>query len=298
MSSVEKRLREVYASSDVLPFDSRSKLILMSDCHRGLGSGGDNFLPNQSVYVGALQYYFNNGFTYIELGDGDELWENRCLCSIIRAHSHVFELLARFYREGRLYMLYGNHDRVKRRPSCRRAACESYYCDTQQCEQPLFPRIDIPEGLILENTETGQRLFLTHGHQGSLLNDTLWPLGRFLVRYLWRPLEAVGFQAPDGGGRSRRKTEKIEKQLCAYAGGENRILVTGHTHRPIFPRPGECPYFTDGCCVHPSCITGLEIQHNEIALVKWAVGTREDQTLFIDREVLEGPVPLAAYIRP
>ena len=75
------------------------------------------------------------------------------------------------------------------------------------------------------------------------------------------------------------------------------MLITGHTHRPIFPSPGECPYFNDGSCVHPRCITGLEIENNGICLVKWAVATRADRTLYIEREVLEGPVPLAAYIR-
>lgn len=296
MSRAEKRLREVYTSSPVLPFDETSRFILMSDCHRGTGSGGDNFLPNQAVYLGALQYYYDNGFTYIELGDGDELWENRCLCSVIRTHSQVFSLLSKFYQENRMHMLYGNHDMVKRRPRYRKDKCESYYCDVERRERPLFPGLQIPEGLILENIETGQRLFLTHGHQGSLLNDTLWPLARFLVRYVWRPLEAVGFQAPDGGGRSRRLTENIEKELSGYAKEENRILVTGHTHRPIFPSPGDAPYFNDGSCVHPYCITGLEIEHNRIALVKWEVGTREDRTLHIRREILDGPVPLAAYV--
>ena len=34
-------------------------------------------------------------FTYIELGDGDELWENRSMKQIIEAHGDVFSLLSR-----------------------------------------------------------------------------------------------------------------------------------------------------------------------------------------------------------
>ena len=75
--STPKRLDEIYRHAQEIPFDSDSKLILMSDCHRGQGNAGDNFLANQTVCFGALQYYYQNGFTYIELGDGDELWENR-----------------------------------------------------------------------------------------------------------------------------------------------------------------------------------------------------------------------------
>ena len=49
----------------------------MSDCHRGQGTEGDNFLKNQNLFLGALEYYNHRGFIYIELGDGDELCENR-----------------------------------------------------------------------------------------------------------------------------------------------------------------------------------------------------------------------------
>lgn len=162
-------------------------------------------------------------------------------------------------------------------------------------EKPLFPGLEISESLVLENRNTGSGCCSSHGHQGSVLNDALWPLARFLVRYIWGPLELVGFLAPVGGGRPRENTEKIEKELCAFASSENRIVIAGHTHRPIFPKPGECPYFNDGSCVHPHCITGIEIDGGRIALVRWAVDTREDRSLFIQREVLGGPAPLEAY---
>lgn len=294
MFSVRQRLLEAYQKAKVIPFDEQSRFILLSDCHRGQGNSGDNFLPNQEIYCGALEYYYKNGFTYIELGDGDELWENRCARPIIQTHVRAFEILSRFYREGRLHMLFGNHDMVKRRREYK-AQCASYTCDCDRCEKPLFPGLEISESLVLENRNTGQRLLLVHGHQGSVLNDALWPLARFLVRYIWGPLELVGFLAPVGGGRLRENTEKIEKELCAFASSENRIVIAGHTHRPIFPKPGECPYFNDGSCVHPHCITGIEIDGGRIALVRWAVDTREDRSLFIQREVLGGPAPLEAY---
>ena len=296
MFSVRQRLLEAYASAKILPFDDNSRFIILSDCHRGQGNSSDNYLPNQEIYCGALEYYYRNGFTYIELGDGDELWENRRQRPIIQTHTRAFELLSRFYQADRLYMLYGNHDIVKRRGSYV-TQCGSYYCDKDRCEKPLFPNLEISESLVLVHRVTGQRLLLVHGHQGSLLNDALWPLARFLVRYVWGPLELVGFLAPVGGGRPRIKTEKQEKELCAFSASENQIVIAGHTHRPVFPKPGECPYFNDGSCVHPRCITGIEIEKGQIALVRWAVDAREDCSLFIEREILGGPAPLAAYTR-
>lgn len=69
----------------------------MSDCHRDSGNSRDNFLKNQYIFFEVPNYYYKKGFTYIELGDGDELWENRSMEQIIEVHSSTFELLSEFY---------------------------------------------------------------------------------------------------------------------------------------------------------------------------------------------------------
>ena len=74
------------------------------------------------------------------------------------------------------------------------------------------------------------------------------------------------------------------------------MIVTGHTHRPRFPSPNELPHFNDGSCVHPRCITGLEIENQQITLIKWHVVTNEDGTMQISRTILEGPENLSHYI--
>lgn len=294
MTAVAKRLQQVYDAARILPFDTASKFVLMSDCHRGQGNAGDNFLQNQSLFFGALEYYYQQGFTYIELGDGDELWENRKMPPIIDAHSDAFWLMSQFYQSHRLYMLYGNHDIVKSRPSFPQKYCREYYCDSVHCCLPLFPDIPLSQGLILEDAQK-RRIFLVHGHQGSLLNDRLWPLARFLVRYVWRPLELVGFLAPTGAGRPQKKKDRIEKALSAFADTKQELLIAGHTHRPAFSLPGKGRYFNDGSCVHLRCITAIEIENNQLALVKWLVATRPDRSLFVDRQVLAGPAPIDAY---
>jgi len=53
-----------------------AKYIVMSDCHRGNGAAGDEFARNSLIYKCALEHYRKEGFTYIELGDAEELWEN------------------------------------------------------------------------------------------------------------------------------------------------------------------------------------------------------------------------------
>jgi len=111
----QARLNRAFLNAPMLPLSNRSRYVLMSDCHRGVGNSSDNFLKNQHLYFAALEHYYRQGFTYIELGDGDELWENRSIKNIMDIHSDVFCFLSQFARENRLYLLYGNHDMVKRK---------------------------------------------------------------------------------------------------------------------------------------------------------------------------------------
>jgi UDP-2,3-diacylglucosamine pyrophosphatase LpxH len=293
--SASKRLSQVFSNSRVISFDENSRIIIMSDCHRGNGSWGDNFSNNQNIYFAALYYYYENGYTYIELGDGDELWENRSIEDIMGAHSDAFWLMSLFYKDGRFYMLYGNHDIVKKDPRYAQTKCNAFYCDSVNSQMALFPGIKITEGLILKNRYTDQKIFLTHGHQGDFLNYNLWKLSRFLVRYLWKPLELVGIKDPTSAAKNNQKKNSIEKKLTEWSKENNQIMICGHTHRPVFPRAGEPLYFNDGSCVHPRCITGIEIRNGTIALVKWAMMTKPDRTLFVGREVLEGPIRLSDY---
>ena len=200
--SYSSRLTHAFQNAPVLPLGPCSRYVLISDCHRGSGTWGDNFLKNQNLYFTALKHYYAQGYTYIELGDGDELWENRRMSQIIEIHSNVFWLLSLFYRQGRLYLLYGNHDMEKKRPGYSDQVCGSYFCTDAQCHQSLFPGLTFYEGVILEQRGQGQRLYLTHGHQADPLNSTFWRLARFLVRYFWQPLEHFGVLDPTSAAKT------------------------------------------------------------------------------------------------
>ena len=290
-----KRITQVFEAAEEVPFDDASKIVFMSDCHRGDGSWADDFSRNQNPYFAALTQYYNEGFTYIEIGDGDELWKNKRLSDIVENHSNVFWLLSKFYKEGRLHLIYGNHDIVKRSPKFVKRNLQQYYDEREKRYMPLFENIKVHEGLVLRHTSTGDRIFLMHGHQVDFLNDKLWRLARFLVRYLWRPLETYGVNDPTRTAKNYYKKEAVGNKLTEWVVKEKQMLIAGHNHRPMFPEVGEAPYFNDGCCVHPRCITAIEIINGFILLVKWHVSTREDGTLFIGREVLAGPKKLNDY---
>ena len=68
MFSARKRLDKAYNEAKCVPFDDNSKFILFSDCHRGDNSFADDFANNRNIYFHALNHYYNEGYSYLELG--------------------------------------------------------------------------------------------------------------------------------------------------------------------------------------------------------------------------------------
>ncbi|MDD5686777.1 MAG: metallophosphoesterase family protein [Elusimicrobia bacterium] len=276
------------ASAEPVMFDDSSKFIIFSDCHRGDGGWTDNFADNQNTFFHALDHYYSNGFTYIELGDGDELFENKKFADIRQAYSHIFWLMKNFHEQKRLYLIFGNHDKERQCPSKTEKTLFGYFDKREESYKPLFDGIIVREMLVLQHSKTGKKLFLVHGHQGDLINDYLWKVGRFFVRYIWRNLQLFGFKDPTSPAKVFRKCLRVEKSLIKWSKDNNQTIITGHTHRPRFPHKDKVQYFNSGSCVHPRCITGLEIENGEITLVKWSVKNEKDGVLKIKREILEG----------
>ncbi|WP_339703108.1 metallophosphoesterase [uncultured Marixanthomonas sp.] len=294
--SSQKRITNAYNTARRISFNDNSKFIIFSDCHRGDNSFADEFANNRNIYFHALEHYYKEGFTYCELGDGDELWENTTFESIFEAHQNVFELLRKFYAENRLYRLLGNHDMVYKSEKFVEKNLYSYFNKVTGKDDPLFPEITFSEGLVLEHEETNQEIFMLHGHQADWMNYHGWKFNRFLVRALWRPLQVFGIGDPTSPARNYKELIKVERRTKKWIINNNNLFtITGHTHRPRFPEPGDIAYFNDGSCVHPRSITGLEIENGEISLIKWNISTTEDGTLRVVRLLLEGPQKLIDY---
>lgn len=288
------RISKAFEEACRLPLTKTSKYVIFSDCHRGTGTAGDNFLKNEFIYLAALRFYFPRKFTYIELGDGDELWENRSLEAIKNMHPETFQLMSQYFQENRFYSVYGNHDIVKKQKRFSDKHCQLYYCSHAMCHRPLFPNICFYPGIILEDCEGKKDIYLTHGHQSDILNSTLWPLSRFLVRYVWRPLENIGIPDPTSAAKNNTKKKKSEEHLTNWAREHNRLLITGHTHHPMVGTK-ESPYFNTGSCVSPAGITCIEIENRCLSLIKWGLGTRSNQTAYVKREHLGDRICIDDY---
>ena len=130
---------------------------------------------------------------------------------------------------------------------------------------------------------------MIHGHQADFFNSVCWRFSRFLVRYLWKPLEQSGVNDPTSAARNYKKAVRYEKCLIEWTKKHDTYLAAGHSHRPRLPED-DSRYLNAGSCVHPRCITAIEIEDMQLTLVKWNMATRPDMNLYVAREELAGPV--------
>jgi UDP-2,3-diacylglucosamine pyrophosphatase LpxH len=258
----------------------------MSDSHRGDGGASDDFVKNRYLYYHALNHYLKNGFTFIELGDGDELWKYRKITSIMESHWDIYELIEGFATQNRLYVLFGNHD-ISKRSRMGEAASVRAFNGQERLDR--LSGIKIMESLVLKYKNGGREIFLIHGHQVDPLNYQLWPLARFLVRYLWKPVQSIGFQDPTKPSENEKRRNIIASRLANWSKKQKTMLIAGHTHQSVYPDPADPLYLNDGCCVYAHAVTSIEITNGAISLVKWYISTRMDGSLYVKRELLDGP---------
>jgi len=264
------------------------KLIVMSDMHRGDGSGADDFAQNSLIYRCALEYYLENGFTYIELGDAEELWENENFDQIYITHTPVYDLLAKFHdpnpEKTRYIKAWGNHD--------------LYWKDHQDIYQALFPGMQICEAVLLNNA-----ILMIHGHQADpMCSGPVAALSQFFVNHIWADLQRGGVKDPTRAATNPGLCNEVDERLHRWATNNDRgitAIIAGHTHRAVFenlsltemrlqelrfkdkisadlharrnPR-----YYNTGSCVHPMSITGLEISFDDQIqsnLIEWLCAT-------------------------
>jgi hypothetical protein len=146
----------------------------------------------------------------------------------------------------------------------------------------------------VRHSATGTFIFAYHVHLVPNIHDRFWRFGRFAVRYGWSRLQAFGIKDPTRPSQDRNKQHEVETLIKQWIrANDDQVVICGHTHRPEFPYAGEEPYFNTGSCVHPRCITCIELDRGMISLVKWWVTVdqvvSEKGPVYVMREVIRGP---------
>lgn len=288
----DKRLLTAYKNAKIEYLNKNSKYIFFSDVHRGDDSVSDEFARNQTILLHALNYYYDHGYTYVEVGDGDELWEYSQFRHIRLAHGDIFSIIQKFYRANRFIMLYGNHNIYLKDPKYVKKNFYYFYDEYTQDIHPLLKGLVPYEALVLKSNHPKQKILVVHGHQGDLFNDQLWYASMIWLRYFWRFLHVFGLQNPSSPAKNHFKRHKIERSYKKWIQKHKILLICGHTHRPKFPKDGELPYFNTGCCIRSKGINGIEIQNGNISMVDWGIHSNEEGILGVKRHIMREPKPL------
>ncbi|MCK5762572.1 MAG: serine/threonine protein phosphatase, partial [Clostridiales bacterium] len=201
----KQRLTGAYNNARVEFIDENSKYIFFSDCHRGDGSLSDEFAKNKNIFIHALEYYYKNDFVYVEVGDGDELWEHRNAKHIITANKDVYAVIRKFHFKNRLILLYGNHNIYLKNQKYVIKNYYTYYSDYKEVTRDFLKDIHPIEALVLKHKKTGQEILTVHGHQGDFSNDQFWIFNMLSLKYFWRFLHSFGAQNPASPVKNRHK---------------------------------------------------------------------------------------------
>ena len=287
----EKELKDIYDNGFTLEFNNDSKIVLISDVHRGDGTYADSLLPNRNIYITALKYYLKNNYTYIEVGDGDELWKNKNFNEIAYFYDDIYKLFNKFKSKNDIYCIYGNHDFIKKQKNFIKKQEKSLRKIGANYGKEFIKFINNNQyyaGINLLYKPLEEKILVTHGHQIDFCNNEIWKVNEFLVRYIWRFLNGVaGFKDPTRSAKSKTKRSRVDIKLQNWARDNCTMIICGHTHNSRFPDLYDPPYFNDGCCVYPVSITAIEIEKGKIKLVKWIIDAQDTGSLWVLEKLLQ-----------
>jgi hypothetical protein len=201
----------------ILPLDQpgtlvngrRAKYMIFSDVHRDapqdLAFRIGHFSYNQDLFLRALDYCDDNGYTVLELGDCEELWYEPTfdpaqrqskldrLKAIVKLHQPVYAKLAALAADGRYHRCIGNHDSYLwqdpkvvawRKANPFPELFGGFIIRKVKTMDDFLPHI----GLDPDNYSWRADMLLMHGHQFDFWNcDEHNRLGKFITNAVGVP---------------------------------------------------------------------------------------------------------------
>lgn len=301
----------------IINLQPQDKFIILSDQHKGIRNNADIFALAEKNYLAALNYYNQQGYTYVCLGDSEELWENH-LDGVRKYNENTFEAEKIFLQRGAFIKIFGNHDLYWGNDPLAPLMLKQIYGQ----------EVKIYEGLILKLIQPDICIYLTHGHQGDLQSDGNW-FSKWFVAVIWERLQAYLRINPNTPATNDDLKTLHNTMMYQWSAAQSKLLlITGHTHQPVFAsvthierlyqrleeakaandaqaikefqqqidrrhlkgdstlnfKGYKDTYFNSGCCCFDDGdITGIEIADGCIRLIKWEYNSKKQS----ERSVLE-----------
>src|SRR5262245_35008338 len=175
-AAISKGLDTALEKAFVSPLSFRidsDRMIIFSDLHKGARNDADDFRRCERAYNAALGYYYALGYWLVELGDVEELWEERAK-TVIGKYERTLRLSAKFHidpeqRGSRYLRLWGNHDDHWNRKDQVDKLLKPIYCPAGAAGLDVHGSVRIP--VLDDGGHQIGELFLAHGHQGTFESD-------------------------------------------------------------------------------------------------------------------------------
>ena len=217
----------------------RDRMILFSDLHKGGRDAADDFRRCERAYNAALAYYHGMGYWLAEVGDVEELWEERPK-TVLEKYARTMDLSAQFHRSStpetpRYTRIWGNHDDEWNREDKVKKFLGPIYDPQGTNPLRVYGSILIP--IQQPAGTTIGHLFLAHGHQGTVESDKMNWFSRLVVRHLWRPFQRLtntSLNTPATDWELNYTHNIAMGKWLAGLPREDLIFISGHTHRPVF----------------------------------------------------------------
>jgi len=208
-------------------FDTNlQSIIIFSDHHKGARNGSDDFGVCEDNYLAALDYYNDRKFYYISLGDTEELWENT-IFQVLKMNRATFRKERLFVERDALCKIYGNHDLLWDNDPLAPIYLKRMYGRTVKIFSGIVLRSTYADGCAID-------IFCTHGHQGDSQSDGN-KFSKWFVSYVWGPLQSflrINTNSPSTNDQLKSLHNQFMYEWSAAQ--KNIVLVTGHTHQPVF----------------------------------------------------------------
>lgn len=230
MNRLKSNLDKIYAGKNLLTINAKlsDRFVIFSDLHRGKNDIADDFTKsNQESYQIALDYYLENNYHLIHLGDIEELKEQWDVVNVIGHNKRHLDKEVFFHHKNQYSRVFGNHDNKYEDKSF-----------VQQYLHPYFKDLKVYEGIKIIYGNLPD-IFMVHGHQDYL------PIVTNLFEYIGLPIyrfwiNNISKKNRDTFYDSYCDIDKAENEMYNWTKEkQNLITIFGHTHKPLWGRRTE-----------------------------------------------------------
>ncbi len=205
-----------------------NKFIIISDIHLGNGGGADNFVHNEKILFDCLDYYKNNRFKLILLGDIEDFWQTNPDAARKRYYCSIYNKMREFGDEN-IFRIFGNHDIEWGKKS------------SDGKKDPAFNDGrgfgSASEAIKLIDNQGNTIIVLFHGHQGSIESEKFKKFAKPLMWLYGKLIEPI-LELLHLSNLSSEPNTKIdnnyEQVYYENALKQKVMVIVGHSHYAIF----------------------------------------------------------------